>query len=599
MSGAFFDLWRLARGRAGCWRGTMRLRRSKESARRPPWLTRPMRAAGAGAAAPEKRLGGGARRTPLWRWAPVSSNWGQALSTRADLIGARTRRRSGAASRSPAALSSGRGAGGRSPSNTARRWSRCSTRSTIAPSPRLPSPRSTMRSPRTGVRSRSRCCGPASTRGVPARSRAVSPARPRGGARAPAVAALPPRRIGGGFRRRCDGRDENLSLEGAAAAELAENFAGDASLGVPKVDWRRTAPAGCSPPSASRARRWATPRLSPPPATTPPTSSRAAAAGDVQPGLPRRLFPWRPASGEHFRRRGRFRCGWWISAVMGRLDRATRRFLADVLTGFLEGDYARGRGGAFRDGLRVRRTPRAARSAQALRAIGRADSRFADRRNLAGAAAGAIVSHRRGFRDAGPAAAAAAPEGHGGVGGGWGGALHPGANMWELARPAGGGLGRSPYGAARAGAGGAGRDGGIRAAPAAHGGLRRNGSGAPCGRGGASGAGGAGAAGAAGRRARRRFPRRRRRPSRRRSSPALPGCFDAVAPGLGFRRPRPRGRRSPGRAGASPARRLPPGAPPAYSMASTRAVHLSSLATARHGAARVEVRSNMSWQAAR
>ena len=55
--------------------------------------------------------------------------------------------------------------------------------------------------------------------------------------------------------------------------------------------------------------------------------------------------------------------------VMGRLDRATRRFLADVLTGFLEGDYARVAEAHFAMGFVSGERSRGA-FAQALRAIG-------------------------------------------------------------------------------------------------------------------------------------------------------------------------------------------------------------------------------------
>ena len=131
----------------------------------------------------------------------------------------------------------------------------------------------------------------------------------------------------------------DLRLEAAAATELAENFAGDATYRVPKVDWRRTT------------RRVLTlERL-----TGIPMDDRDAmlAAGlDIELVLSR-------AAGIFFKQA--FRDGFFhgdqhpgnmfvdlegnIGAVdfgiMGRLDRRTRFFLADLLLAFLERDYRR------------------------------------------------------------------------------------------------------------------------------------------------------------------------------------------------------------------------------------------------------------------
>ena len=52
----------------------------------------------------------------------------------------------------------------------------------------------------------------------------------------------------------------DLRLEAAAAAELAENFAGDPTYRVPAVDWRRTGAPGADPGAARRHPRWTTAR---------------------------------------------------------------------------------------------------------------------------------------------------------------------------------------------------------------------------------------------------------------------------------------------------------------------------------------------------
>ena len=131
----------------------------------------------------------------------------------------------------------------------------------------------------------------------------------------------------------------DLRLEGAAAAELAQNFEGDPTYRVPKIDWRRTT------------RRVLTlERL-----TGIPMDDRQAmldARLDIDLVLAR-------AAAIFFKQA--FRDGFFhgdqhpgnmfvdevgnIGAVdfgiMGRLDRKTRYYLADMLLGFLERDYLR------------------------------------------------------------------------------------------------------------------------------------------------------------------------------------------------------------------------------------------------------------------
>jgi ubiquinone biosynthesis protein len=129
----------------------------------------------------------------------------------------------------------------------------------------------------------------------------------------------------------------DLRFEAAAASELAENFAGDPSFRVPRVDWSRTGR------NVLTTERVAGIRI----------DDRAAliAADHSIPDL------LRNAAATFFKQV--FRDGFFHAdqhpgnlfvqvdgrlaavdfGIMGRLDRATRYYLADMLTGFLTGDY--------------------------------------------------------------------------------------------------------------------------------------------------------------------------------------------------------------------------------------------------------------------
>ncbi len=142
----------------------------------------------------------------------------------------------------------------------------------------------------------------------------------------------------------------DLRLEAAAASELAQNFAGDTDLRVPKVDWARTA------------RRVLTlERIS-----GIPVDERAAliAAGldpqDIVAKAARSFF-------KQVFRDGFFHAdmhpgnlfvapdGTLVAVdfgIMGRLDRRTRYYLADMLMGFPDGRLRRSRRGAFPRRLR-------------------------------------------------------------------------------------------------------------------------------------------------------------------------------------------------------------------------------------------------------
>ncbi len=131
----------------------------------------------------------------------------------------------------------------------------------------------------------------------------------------------------------------NLSFEAAAASELRENLAGDEGLRVPEVDWRRTA------------RRVLTLER----VEGTPIDEREAliAAGHDLDAIIEKAA--RSVFNQVFRD-GFFHAdlhpgnlfvdpaGDLVAVdfgIMGRLDRATRRYLAEMLLGFLTGDYVR------------------------------------------------------------------------------------------------------------------------------------------------------------------------------------------------------------------------------------------------------------------
>jgi ubiquinone biosynthesis protein len=131
----------------------------------------------------------------------------------------------------------------------------------------------------------------------------------------------------------------DLRFEAAAASELAENFAGDPGYHVPKVDWRRTG-RGVLTTSRVGGIRFDD------------RAALVAAGQDIGTLLQRAA----EAFFNQVFRDGFFHAdlhpgnmfvepGGAIAVVdfgiMGRLDRKTRFFLADMLVGFLTGDYRR------------------------------------------------------------------------------------------------------------------------------------------------------------------------------------------------------------------------------------------------------------------
>jgi len=119
--------------------------------------------------------------------------------------------------------------------------------------------------------------------------------------------------------------------------------------------------------------------------------------------------------------------------IMGRLDRATRYYLADMLIGFLTGDLPAGRRGAFRGRLRA---PAALdrRLHPGVPLDRRADPRAPVARHLDRAPARAALSGDRAVRDGNPAATLAAAKDDG-AGRRGRAAAYPEVNIWTLARP--------------------------------------------------------------------------------------------------------------------------------------------------------------------
>ena len=131
----------------------------------------------------------------------------------------------------------------------------------------------------------------------------------------------------------------NLALEGAAAAELAENFASDDSVHVPAVDWRRTARRVLTTERVAGVRLGDAQALAAAGHDPADIVAKAAAATFNQ-VFRDGFFHGDPHQGNIFV--GDDGALWLVDfGVMGRLDMTTRRFLAEVLAGFLARDYAR------------------------------------------------------------------------------------------------------------------------------------------------------------------------------------------------------------------------------------------------------------------
>jgi len=131
----------------------------------------------------------------------------------------------------------------------------------------------------------------------------------------------------------------DLRFEAAAASELRENFAGDPTFRVPQVDWRRTGRTVLTTERVSGIRVDHRDALVAAGHSIPDLLNKAAASffkqvfrdgffhADLHPG---NVFV--DAEGA---------LAVVDFGIMGRLDRATRYYLADMLIGFLSGDYRR------------------------------------------------------------------------------------------------------------------------------------------------------------------------------------------------------------------------------------------------------------------
>jgi ubiquinone biosynthesis protein len=131
----------------------------------------------------------------------------------------------------------------------------------------------------------------------------------------------------------------DLRFEAAAAAELRENFAGDPTFRVPEVDWRRTGRTVLTTERISGIRVNDRDALVAAGHSIPDLLHNAAASffnqvfrdgffhADLHPG---NVFV-----------DGKGALAVVDFGIMGRLDRDTRYYLADMLIGFLSGDYRR------------------------------------------------------------------------------------------------------------------------------------------------------------------------------------------------------------------------------------------------------------------
>ena len=223
----------------------------------------------------------------------------------------------------------------------------------------------------------------------------------------------------------------DLSLEGAAASELGANFADDPSFNVPAVDWQRTARRVLTTdrvPGIAIDRREALIAAGHDPAELLAKAARATFLQVFRDGF----FHGDPHQGNLFvDAAGNL---WVVDfGIMGRLDIATRRFLGEMLTGFLNGDYEAVADVHFRAGFVPAGRSRGA-FVQALRAIGEPILGLPANRISVGRLLGRLFQVTETFgMQTQPhllllQKVMVVAEGVGRV-------LYPDANMWQLARP--------------------------------------------------------------------------------------------------------------------------------------------------------------------
>ena len=181
----------------------------------------------------------------------------------------------------------------------------------------------------------------------------------------PELRRLEPRRVVQTFRSTVDA-EMDLRLEAAAASEMAENFAGDPTFQVPEIDWRHT-----------QRRVLTLARVSGIPITD---RSALLAAGRDPDTIVRNLLTafLKQAFRDGFFHADLHHGNLFVDednnviavdfGIMGRLDRAERRYVAEMLLAFLIGDYRRAAEVHFEAGY-VRRDHSVDAFAQACRSI--------------------------------------------------------------------------------------------------------------------------------------------------------------------------------------------------------------------------------------
>ncbi len=135
-------------------------------------------------------------------------------------------------------------------------------------------------------------------------------------------------------------REMDLRFEASAAAELAQNFTGDPNFIIPEVDWQRTGrrvlTLRAHPRHPDRRGRGDQGRRH-----RPDPCGRAGRRRLLQYGLPRRVLPRRSCTPATCSSATEGEIIAVDFGITGRLDKATRHFLGELLLGFLNRDFQR------------------------------------------------------------------------------------------------------------------------------------------------------------------------------------------------------------------------------------------------------------------